>query len=269
MQDTPGSLIGHTAAAVCLLVWFSAAPAFAQTPAPPSSHAEFMPRSIFRVGANSLSGDDQRFSWDAYFGGELDMFDFVKGRVSILADYHPVLGSEYRPFDPNQAYYLLEASGSYRWGATEVAAVFHHVSRHLSDRPKQFAIAWNVLGARAMRHVEMGGLTVDARVGGGAIVQHSFVDYRWTGDADVTVRKALKPRVGVFVHGTGEAFGVDDTVPDRGTQTGGRLEMGLRLVGTGGGAIELFAGVERRVDADPVDQLPMQWGLMGFRLLSR
>jgi len=31
----------------------------------------------------------------------------------------------------------------------------------------------------------------------------------------------------------------------------------------------LFAGYEKRVDADPVDRLPQHWGLAGFRLLSR
>jgi len=36
-----------------------------------------------------------------------------------------------------------------------------------------------------------------------------------------------------------------------------------------GGAIELFAGVERRLDADPLDRLPQRWAVAGFRLLSR
>jgi hypothetical protein len=33
--------------------------------------------------------------------------------------------------------------------------------------------------------------------------------------------------------------------------------------------MELFAGVERRVDADPLDRLPKEWALAGFRLVSR
>jgi hypothetical protein len=242
----------------------------AQSPAPAPDRADFLPRAEFHLGANSLtqSADDERFSWDAYFGGQVDVYDYVKGRASIVADYHPVLGSEYRPFDPNQAYYVLETSGSYRIGETEIAGVFHHVSRHLSDRPKQEAIAWNVLGVRVLRRVPIGGLTIDTRVDGGAIVQHSFVDYQWAADADVTIRRVMTPRVGVFAHGTGELFGVDGSDPERGTQSGGRFEAGFRINGPGG-ALELFAGLERRLDANPYDRQVKHWAVAGFRLLSK
>jgi len=268
MEESTGSLGRHTTAVVCL-IWGLAATAFAQSPGPASTVPELLPRAEFHLGANSLDlpAADERFSWDAYFGGAVDIADYVKGRASILADYHPVLGSELRPFDPNQAYYVLEASGSYRAGATEVAVVFHHVSRHLSDRPKPFAVAWNVLGARVLRHAEAGRTTLDLRAGGGAIVQHSFVDYQWTADTDVVVRRGLTPHVGFFAHGTAEVFGVDGSEL-RGSQTGARIEAGLRIDGRGA-AVELFAGYERRIDADPIDRQPMHWGLAGFRLLSR
>ena len=112
-----------------------------------------------------LPTEDQRFSWDTYFGGDVDFLDYVVGRLSGLADYHAVLGDEYRPFDPNQAYYTLEVSSSYRIGETEIAGVFHHVSRHLSDRPKQLAIAWNVAGRGVLRRFERQGH--DGRSAGG------------------------------------------------------------------------------------------------------
>jgi hypothetical protein len=206
--------------------------------------------------------------WDAYFGGDADVFDYVFGRLSVLADYHAVLGDEYRPFDPNQAYYALEASSSYRVRETEIAFVFHHVSRHLSDRPKQFAIAWNTAGARVLRRVTGKGFTVDIRADAGAILQHSYVDYSWTADTDLLFRHPINPRVGVFVHLFGEVFGVDGSVPDRGTQNGGRAEVGVRINGRGG-ALELFTGAERRLDADPLDRQTRSWGVAGFRLLSR
>jgi hypothetical protein len=259
----------HAALAACLILTAGGL-AQAQSPAPAPGTAGFFSRSEFHLAANSLilGTEDERFSWDAYFGGDIDLVDYVKGRASVLVDYHPVLGSEYRPFDPNQAYYQLEVSSSYRAGGTEIAAVFHHVSRHLSDRPKTFAVAWNVLGARVMRRVEVGAVTVDTRVDLGAIVQHSYVDYQWTADTDVMVRSAISPRLGVFLHGSGELFGVEGSDPARGTQTGGRLEAGVRVNGRGG-AIELFAGVERRLDADPLDRQTQHWALAGFRLLSR
>jgi hypothetical protein len=46
------------------------------------------------------------------------------------------------------------------------------------------------------------------------------------------------------------------------------VEAGVRINGRAG-AIELFAGVERRVDADPIERLSRRWGIWGFRLLSK
>jgi len=259
----------HVAIAACLLCSL-AGRAAAQSPAPAPDGPDFLPRVDFHLSANSLmlGKADERFSWDAYFGGDVDVLDYVVGRASILADYHAVLGDEYRPFDPNQAYYALEVSSSYRLRGTEIAGVFHHVSRHLSDRPKQFAIAWNVAGVRVLRRFSGHGFTVDLRADGGGIVQHSYVDYRWAADADVMVRRVVNPRLGVFLHLSGELFTVDGTVSDRGTQKGGRVEAGLRINGRAG-ALELFAGGEQRLDADPLDRQTQRWGVAGFRLLSR
>ena len=269
MSDTPGSLIRHAATAACLVCVLAARVA-AQSPAPAPPGPDFLPRTEFHLSANALMlpSEDQRFLWDAYFGGDVDVFDYVFGRTSVLADYHPVLGDEFRPFDPNQAYYALEVSTSYRVRETEVAFVFHHVSRHISDRPKQFAIAWNVAGARVLRRFTGKGVTVDVRADVGAIVQHSYVDYSWTANTDLLLRRPINSRLGVFVHLSGELFGVDGSVPDRGTQDGGRAEVGLRINGRGG-ALELFAGGERRLDADPLDRQSHSWGVAGFRLLSR
>ena len=267
MPDTPGSLIRRAVTAACLTLAVAARTS-AQSPAPGPSGPDFLTRYDFHLAANALVVDDQRFSWDTRYGGDLDLFDYVAGRTSILVDYEAVLGDQFRPFDPNQAYYVLEVSSSYRRSGTEVAGVFHHVSRHLSDRPKQFPIAWNVVGVRVMRRFGSGITTVDARAGAGAVTQHSFVDYRWTGDLDLLIRRAVGPRVGVFAHGYGEMFGVDASANGRGAQTGGRLEVGVRVTGRAG-ALELFAGVERRIDADPLDFLPKRWGIAGFRLVGR
>ena len=114
----------------------------------------------------------------------------------------------------------------------------------------------------------VGGITVDADLEGGYTVEHAYVDYTWIGEAHVLVRHSISDRLGVFAHGSGQAFGVDGSVPVRGAQTGGLIEAGVRLNGRAG-AIELFAGFEKRVDADPLDRQSQHWGLAGFRLLSR
>lgn len=255
------------AGAACLALVFSSH-LFAQSPAAPPAGPEFFNRYDFHLGANALSVDDAGFSWETHFGGELDVADYVIGRTSVIVDYQAILGDEFRPFDPNQAYYALEVSSSYRAGGTEIAGFFHHVSRHLSDRPKQFPIAWNVAGVRVLRRVDVSGVRVDVRAEAGSVVQHSHVDYSWTAGLDVMMRRAINSRVGVFAHGTGDKVGVDGTQAGRESQTGGRVEAGVRVEGRAG-ALELFAGYERRIDADPLGLQSRRWGLAGFRLLSK
>ena len=65
--------------------------------------------------------------------------------------------------------------------------------------------------------------------------------------------------------GFGQTYGVDEEIAGRGQQWGGRLEAGVRLRGAGG-AMELFVGFERMIDADPLDRITRQWALAGFRL---
>jgi hypothetical protein len=259
-----------------------AAPAAAQPPQPivvPAPAApEFLTRYDFHMSATSLltststplpAVPDERFSWDSHFGGSFDIADFVVARLGVVADYQAVLGSEYRPFDPTQGNYTLEGFVSARVNAaTEVAAIFHHVSRHLSDRPKLFAVAWNELGARVLHRRAIGSMTVDVDLEGGRVVQHSYVDYSWLGELNLLVRHPINERVGVFARGSGQAFAADGTVPGRGAQAGGLVEAGVRVIGRAG-ALEVFAGYEKRVDADPLDRLSQRWGLAGFRLLSR
>jgi hypothetical protein len=272
-RSVNGPALAVAVAMVALLT--EAAPARAQQPGPPPVDAPatapaFFPRYNFQLAANSLSGGDPRFTWDAHFGGHADLVDYVKGRVSVVADFEAVLGSEFRAFDPNQGNYILETSASGWAGQTEIAGVFHHVSRHISDRPKRHAIAWNVLGARVLRTVNVGDRTsVAVRVGAGFVVQHADVDYQMSADIDLVVRHTVSPSVGVFAKGSGELFTVDPAIRGRmDTQRGGRFEGGVRFEGAGG-ALELFAGVERRLDADPHDYLPLTWAIAGFRMLSK
>jgi hypothetical protein len=260
------------AAAAAILIIASVPSAHAQmtTPAvaPAPATPDFMSRYDFHLSAAALAVNDPRFSWETRFGGDIDVADYVVGRSSILVDYEAVLGDEFRAFDPNQGNYTLEASSSARVSDTEIAVVFHHVSRHLSDRPKRFAIAWNVLGGRVLRRVAVQGVTIDVVASAGKIVQNSYVDYTWTGDLDLLIRRPVTPRVGVFAHGFGNAFLVDQTVANRPRQLGGTVEIGVRINGRAG-ALELFAGAETRVDADPIDRIARRWALAGFRLVNK
>ena len=175
MPETVEKLIRHAAAGACLCV-LSAASVAAQPPsqptvAAPPSQPEFLSRYDYHLAAGALAVGDQRFSWDTHFGGSLDIVDYIVGRAGIAVDYEAVLGDEYRAFDPNQGNYTLEAAASGRIGpSTEVVGMLHHVSRHLSDRPKRFAIAWNLLGVRILHQQKLGDLVVDVDLEGGKVV---------------------------------------------------------------------------------------------------
>ena len=236
-------------------------------PAPAAS--DFLTRYDFHLSAAALANDNPDFAWDTHFGGSLDVVDYVYGRAGLLVDYQAGLGNEPRIFDPNQGNYTLEPSLSVRTPHAEVVAFFHHTSRHLGDRPKEGAIAWNELGGRVLLRQQLAGTTIDADLEAGAVTQHSFVDYRWMGQLGLTMRSPVNDRIGAFVIANGQLIGVDPTVNDRTTQFAGIAEAGVRIRGAGGAAMELFAGVERRVDPWPVSVGVMQWGLAGLRLVSR
>src|SRR5436190_14983916 len=228
--------------------------------------AAFLPRFDFNMSAAKLGYPDQRFSWDVHWAGDFDLFDYVYGRVGFIGDYQALLGSEYRPFDPYQSNYLLEATGSMRSGKTEVLGVLSHVSRHIGDRFKPVAVAENSLGPRVMRRFTYRDKTFEVRGDMRKVIARAYVDYTWFSSADLIVRSDLRPKVGLYGRAFGQTIAVDQTIAGRDRQSGGRLEAGRDWRGTKGD-MELFFGAERIVDADQLDRLPRHWAFIGFRLL--
>jgi hypothetical protein len=254
------------AVAVACSVVAAAASAHAQsTLAEPPSSPQFLTRFDFEIVANALSGGDPHFSWDTHWAGNFDFVDYVYGRLTFEADYQAILGSEFRPFDPYQGNYTLSAAASYRRGSNEYVLIFRHVSRHLSDRPKRDSVAMNAWIVRMLKRVERRGATIDVTGNIGPVVARAWLDYTWLGNIDVMVRRRLTPVVGWYAHGFGETYGVDEDVAGRGQQWGARIEAGVRLNGRGG-ALDLFGGFERMIDADPLERVTRQWALAGIRL---
>jgi len=254
-------------AALALIV--CAAPAWSQSPAPEDGarDVEFLPRTAFHMSAEHLSGDDPRYVWEADFGGELDIVDYGLGRFTFEANYQVVLGEEIRSFDPNQGNYILAGLGSVRFGATEVAGVLYHQSRHLADRPKDLAVDWNMLGGRARRRFQYRDASIETRADLRGVFMKSFVDYTWELDAGARSDVQVHPGVGLLLAGNVRRLGVDGS-QNRGDQTGFRVEGGVRLEGRAG-AIELFVSAERRIDPFPMEFGTDRWVTAGFRLLSR
>jgi hypothetical protein len=266
---------GRLFVAFVVVVLAGAGSASAQQPGPPPldglspAKAEFLPRTNFQLAANTLSGGDPRFTWDSRFGGSADVLDYHFGRLGIVGDYEAMVGSERKNFDVNQGLYILEASTSGRYRGHEFALVFHHVSRHLVDRLKPKPTAWNVLEARYLRNFDFSGTRVELIAAAGNVVTHVDVDYTWNLNFDVAVRRPVRPRLDVYARGLGEAFGVDPAIKGRTqAQHAGRFEGGVRF-NARNAALELFAGVEHRMDADLHDYIPITWGIMGFRLVNK
>ena len=231
------------------------------------SGISFFPRAAFHMTAEHLSYDDDRFKWDANFGGELDLVDYTRGRLIFAANYQAILGNELREFDPNQGNYMLEGGFTARLGQLESAFVFHHESRHLGDRPKIQPVDWNMVGGRVSSSFLVDGTYLQTQADLRWTIQRSFVDYIWELDASVRADRLLRPGIGVLAAGRLRHLGVDET-SGRGGQTGYRAEGGVRFEGSGA-ALELFAGVERRIDPYPLEFGTATWMTAGFRLLSR
>jgi hypothetical protein len=219
------------------------------------------------MSAAYLNNPDPRFTWDTHWAGDFDLFSYPKGRATFLADYQALLGSEFRPFDPYQSNYLLEASGSVFAGDTEVAAVLSHVSRHLGDRYKRIAVAENSLGPRVMRRFGGDGGSFDVRADWRKVIERAYDDYNWIGDVDLTARVRMSPHTSAYGRGYGNVYLVDKTIAGRDRQLGGRVEAGVKVTGSHG-AMEYFVGGERMVDADPLDRITRNWAFIGFRLLG-
>jgi hypothetical protein len=248
----------------------------AQQPGPeplvgPDPAFGFLTRYDFQLEANVLSGDNGReFRWDSHFGGEFDLINYVKGRLTVVGDYEAVLGSEFRPFDPNQGIYTLEPAVSWFVGDNELSFVFHHVSRHLSDRPKTYAIAYNAALGRYLRKFILSDRTsLSVRASAGKVTQKSQVDYTWTVDWDVVARHPMNPHLELFARSIGEVFGVNPVIRGRDSaQNSTRLELGTRVIGQKAD-LELFVGAEHRLDASAIDFVPVSWAIAGFRVVSK
>jgi hypothetical protein len=242
-------------AIVCVL---AAAPADAQ---------EVFPRFDFHLDGQYVSTGDRRFDWVFDFGADLDIVRARPWRATFIADYEAIAGHQFRRFDVNQGNYLLEGALLFTAGSIEIGPVWHHVSRHLSDRAKRFPVDWNMISVRARSQAISGrvfrGWSLDAR----ATVTNAFVDYTWELEGAGAVRYGYGGRSALIGAAGWRVIGVDGS-RNRGTQLEWRGEAGVRVDGHAAAA-EVFVGVERRVDPYPIEFGRETWFLAGLRFVSR
>ena len=253
----------------CGLAFGLAAPARAQDPASPAPALTLLPRADFYFQWASLRSADPRFSWHGRIGMDVDALDYRAGRLTIVGDYEGVLGSQRQQLDLNHGNYMFEGALSVRLRRVEIAGVFHHESRHLADRDNEESISWNSIGVRALRTFTRGADRVSTSFDAAGVRGQHYVDYTWATNLKLSLLHSLADRLGVFATGMGGLKGVDPARAGRSQHLcGGRIEGGMRVEGQAG-AVEIFAGYERRIDAYPLDRGRARWFTFGFRVTSR
>lgn len=240
-----------------------AGPAAATPPATPT----FISRSAFDVGFAHLTSDDPRFVWAARVNADVDVVDYRRGRINFWGIYEGILGGERRLLDLNHENFVVEGSASYRIRASELSLVFHHVSRHLSDRENPNVVAWNTLTLRAAHELTAGGARFHGFLEAGRVLQHTYVDYAWTSLMQIDLERPINARTSFVALGTGTLVGIDPARSTRDRQCGARAEAGIKISGRAG-AVEFYAAYERRIDAYPLARQRGRWVEVGFKLLA-
>src|SRR6185436_16044723 len=118
--------------------------------------------------------EDPRFSLTQRGRADLDLFSYRKGRINFLVDTELVMGSERRAFDLNHANVIFKTSYSYRLGPLDLAAVAHHVSRHVVDREFDRVPAWHTIGPPIERTTVAPNSTTDISADYGCPAHHTF-----------------------------------------------------------------------------------------------
>jgi hypothetical protein len=253
------------ALAVSAPVWAQDADAGA---VPDRPVAELLPGYDFRISLEHLVSDDPRFVWDAHYGGIIGLVRYRRVRLDMVADYETVLGNQFQPFDPVQGNYALGGNVGGEVGrGIEVDLVMHHLSRHLGDRAKRDAVAWNMYGGRVRQTRTRGALRLDSRALLRFTTNKAFVDYDWEAEGGVNARYRLHAKASVLASAELRRIGVDGT-RNRGDQTGFRVEGGTRLDGRAGD-LEVFVAYERRIDPYQLEFNTASWLTAGFRVVSR
>jgi len=233
----------------------------------PENTFVWLPAYHFHLNMAHLSSDDPRYVWDANYGGEFGIVAYGRTQLTFVANYQAGLGEQFHPFDPNQGNYTIDGVLSTRVGRFYVAGVFHHLSRHLADRPKRPPVDWNMFGGRVGSQFTAGGTDIEARLDLLGAILKTNVDYDWEMNAGVRAHHHVYGTLGLIGAAQLRTVGVDG-LGSRGTQTGGRGEGGLRVSGKAA-TVELYLAIERVIDPYPTEFGTATWGSIGMRLLSR
>jgi hypothetical protein len=250
----------------------AAGPLWAQAPEPaeaePASHGpdnELLPEASFQLLAARYAPDEPDLQWSTWIGAGVGLVRLGGTTLFGTADIETVVGNERRGFDARQANYHLQVGARRPVGPWRLELFFGHVSRHESDREKEPAVDWNVLGLRAGRDLDLG-VPTRVSLGLGHTTLASAVGYRFEATAGVESDVARWDGGLGYLRGRLRLVTVseEDSLLDRGSFADASLEGGLRFE-RGSRGVELFVAWERRNDVRLLEAGSRDRALFGLR----
>lgn len=248
----------RTRAALALVHFLLVAPAVAG--------ADLLPDVSVHLEAARYAPVETDMHWMGWIGAGAGLVGVGATRVYFTADVETIIGNSRRAFDASQANYHLEIGADHRLGERYEAAVFfHHVSRHASDRPKEQAVDWNVLGAR-LSGERPGRVPLAFTLGLGHTTLASLVGYRWEATGRVDAALPLGQASEAYLTGRARYVTVEESPAfPRGNFLDRSAEAGLRWRREKR-SLQLYAAWERRHDVFLVVPGARSRGLFGFRI---
>jgi hypothetical protein len=210
---------------------------------------ELLPDVTLQLAGAAYVPAEDAFAWDTWIGGGAGLLRFKAATAYLTADVETILGRERREFDANQANYHLEGGLRIRYGRQLLIPFFHHVSRHLVDRPKTQLVDWNLVGVRVTGPLPAS-LPVAARYAASVArtVHRRGVGYEWELVGVLDVEVAHRSWGVPYLRADARFVTVDpEAAPGRGDFVDFLGQGGLRFV-RGGRNLDLFAAYEHRND---------------------
>ena len=213
-----------------------------------AQEVEFFNEVTVQMMAARYVPSEDAFVWDGWIGAGAGLLRVGNATAYFTADVETIIGREKRTFDANQANYHLEGGARIRFGRQLIHPFFHHVSRHLVDRPKTDAVDWNLVGVRAAGPLP--GLSTTGRYSASVAhtIQWSKVSYHWELTTLLEVDVVSRPWGAVYLRGNARAVSVKEPpVLARGNFMDWTAEGGVRFP-RGGRNLALFVAYEHRND---------------------
>jgi len=210
---------------------------------------ELFPEVTLQLAGAAYVPPEDAFAWDTWIGGGAALLRVEAATAYITADVETVLGGERRAFDANQANYHLEAGLRIQSGRHLVIPFFHHVSRHVVDRPKTQLVDWNLVGVRVTGPLPPA-FPLAARYAASVArsVHRRGVGYEWELVGVLDVEVAHRSWGVPYLRADARFVTVD---PQAGLARGDFVDFlgqgGLRFA-RGGRNLDLFAAYEHRND---------------------